>query len=116
MREARFEITLVKRGSTWRFDDAARAILDEPLVEGASEMVDARLRRMGLGHSRVAVARFDDRDFDDRAFLIEREPGMLDRGGRWYIDRGTGRAGWLCPVALRFFGDFPEKIYLRFIA
>ena len=102
-------LTLYRHQGCWVYDDARFGRVAEPLVLGASEILDAIIRA-DLGHH--------SRDPVRVLFSAEAFPGAHrgdwireDSGGNWYAL--GGEEAWLCPALLDYFKQAPTSLWVR---
>lgn len=92
----------------WVFDDPAKELDKEPLVEGADTFLDL----MTEGFPKEAcVVMFSGSQFPS-AQLVLHKVGNGVGGGTDYEHRDTDHQMWLCPALFKYFDVAPEKIFL----
>ena len=105
-----YTLTLYRDNGAWVYDDARFGRIAEPLVLGASEILDTIiLLDLGrLTRKPVSVA------FSESPFPGAHHGGWLkeDSGGNWYV-LGSEQA-WLCPALFDYFPDSaPESLHVK---
>jgi hypothetical protein len=102
-------LTLYRHQGCWVYDDATFGRVAEPLVLGASEILDTIIQA-DLGHPTREPVRvlFSGQPFPDahRGDWIRE-----DTGGNWYT-LGTEEA-WLCPALFDYFEQAPASLWVR---
>jgi hypothetical protein len=102
---------LYNRRGTWLFDDAEKQIVEEPFVEGSSEIITEIQKRTGYSGDGISLT-FSDLPFPTCQHIFTWK-GSRDEG-TWNLYRVDAfqMGGWLCPVLLRYFDKAPEKLYV----
>jgi hypothetical protein len=102
-------LTLYRHNNAWVYDDPRFGKVAEPLVLGASEMLDdiIILDKGALTREPVEVL-FSHKPFPG-AHSGERLRGEAD--GTWYTFQGE--EAWLCAALFDYFTTAPEKLYVR---
>jgi hypothetical protein len=95
----------------WEFDDLAKGIIHEPLVEGIDKMLDVLANVATEDPVDSLTVTFDDDRFDGWQHCLELV--MPSRGGGVYRWVGADMSGWLCPCLLEYFPEPPMRIYIR---
>lgn len=98
----------------WAFDDEEVGLKGEAFIAGMPQIIDelvgdedtftAYLSQDPMPDS-IVLTRTDDE------VVLETSPTKLVQVGAWY--EFMGMEGWLCPATLKYFKDYPEKIYVR---
>jgi hypothetical protein len=107
-------LQIYKENGIWIFDDASKNIEKEPFVGGTSEIIDYILKERKIwngAHRGIEMVFSDHKESDDMVQFQKIE----DLPDNWAKYEYNGVEGLLCPVTLRYFGSFPEKIYVNFI-
>jgi hypothetical protein len=87
------------------FDDPEFGLVEEPLILGMTEMIDAI-----IGPADHAVVQFTPGARKLEHTLIRKE---AHEDGYYYRLEGTDLRGWLCPATLHYFpGGHPDSISL----
>ena len=93
-----------RKNDCWVYDDPTFKRVAEPLVLGASELLDT-VMKFQLGYitrKRIIVT------FSANVF-----PGALcghHEGGNWYTF--NNERGWLCPALFDYFTNAPEELWI----
>ena len=101
-----FNITAVKAGETWRFDDARVGLFAEPFIDATNRVIDARLPK---GASECTV------EFSNENFPGAEHFRVLssDADGSYYYDDDLGCEFFLCPALFRYFASAPWSLYAK---
>jgi len=102
-------LTLYRSGESWVYDDARFGRVAEPLILGASEILD-QIIVFDLGtHTRHPVSVI----FSSRPFPRAHMGKLMgeEMGGHWYSIEG--HEAWLCPALLDYFETAPPELYVR---
>lgn len=90
----------------WSFDDEAVGLYGEPFVSGIPEIIDAI-----VGKKTKQFTAFISKDpIPNYTGCLEQ---TIEKGTGWYKLQETGSLGWLCPATLKYFEDYPNKIYFK---
>lgn len=102
-------LTLYRHQGAWVYDDANFGRVAEPLVLGASEILDTIIQADLGTHTREPVGvLFSAQDFPG-AHRGDWVRG--DAGGNWYaLD---GEEAWLCPALFDYFDSAPAHLWVR---
>jgi len=107
-------LQIFKKAGFWMFNDKSKSIFEEPFVGGTSEVIDYILKERKIwngAHRGIEMVFSDHKESDDMVQFQKIE----DLPDNWAKYEYNGMEGLLCPVTLRYFGSFPEKIYVNFI-
>lgn len=102
-------LTLYRSGENWVYDDDRFGRTAEPLVLGASELLD-QIIVFDLGtHTRHPVSVI----FSSRPFPKAHMGKLMSEEdvGYWYSMEG--QEAWLCPALLDYFETAPPELYVR---
>ena len=102
-------LTLYRHQGCWVYDDATFGRVAEPLVLGASELLDTIILMDTGAHTREPVeVLFSAREFPGahRGDWVREETG-----GNWYTL--GGEEAWLCPALLDYFEAAPASLWVR---
>jgi len=102
---------LYNRRGTWLFDDAEKQIVEEPFVEGSSEIITEIQKRTGCTGHTISLT-FSNLPFPTCQHLLSWKCSRDE--GTWNLYRVDAfqMGGWLCPVLLQYFDKVPEKLYV----
>jgi hypothetical protein len=100
-----------RENGIWFFDDEGKGIFKEPFVGGMSEIIDYILQKKFIrgGHRGIKLE-FSDKSFENAEKLQKIE----DLPDNWAKYEYEDREGMLCPVALQYFQEFPQEIFIKF--
>jgi hypothetical protein len=105
-------LTIYKTNGVWMFDDEEKGILQEPFVDGFTELIDFILKEFGLfqgSHRGIDIEFSATQDHPDMV-KIEK---IQDLGDDWASYRYKNMVGSLCPVTLEYLGKHPEYFFVR---
>ena len=98
-------------GGRWFFDDPARGIVREEMVDGADALLDAMAEG---GDSVVADVDVAPIDGADAVLALEGPASEAEGGiGTWYRDEASGQRAWLCPTLGAYFDPPPPRIWAK---
>lgn len=102
---------LYNRQGTWLFDDVEKHIVEEPFVEGSSEIITEIQKRNGCTGHTISLT-FSDIPFPSCQQILTWKRSRDE--GAWNLYRADSfqMGGWLRPVLLRYFEKAPEKLYV----
>ena len=104
-----YTLTLYRHNGAWVYDDANFGRVAEPLVLGASELMDTIiLLDTGAPTRKPVTVLFSAQEFPGAHsgdWLRE------DSGGNWYSL--GGEEAWLCPALLDYFDSAPANLWVR---
>jgi len=121
MSNSLFTIKIYRFAGTWCFTDKKRNLINEPFISGIPELIDECIEQINPQKDEQKLNKSYRITFSEKQF-----PGALnylrflfeEYGGAWYskqiIDEEIdlkAKTGWLCPATLKFFVNFPKKIY-----
>lgn len=110
MANAMLCIEIYKLHGIWCFSDEKRELVDEPFILGMTELITAALKHTNLYEfNKKYRILFSGYDFPFNNGYLNKLGE--ERGGAWY--EWNENKGWLCPATLKFFEQFPEKIYFK---
>jgi hypothetical protein len=103
-------LEMYHHAGTWVFTDEKRDLVNEPFVLGVPEIFDSVIEEQNLKGNHLYRVIFSDQNFPLAHAEVEKisEEG----GGAWYKHKKTP-PGWLCPATLKFFKEFPERIFFK---
>jgi hypothetical protein len=103
-------LEMYRHAGTWVFTDEKRDLVNEPFVLGVPEIFDSVIEEQDLKGNHLYRVIFSDQNFPLAHAEVEKisEEG----GGAWYKHKKTP-PGWLCPATLKFFKEFPERIFFK---
>ena len=103
-------LEMYRHAGTWVFTDEKRDLVNEPFVLGVPEIFDSVIEEQNLKGNHIYRVIFSDQNFPLAHAEVEKisEEG----GGAWYKHKKTP-PGWLCPATLKFFKEFPERIFFK---
>jgi hypothetical protein len=101
-----FTVIIYKASDGWFMDDAAKDVIEEPLIMGMPEIIE---RIVGRDIHRFTATFSDSRSSNGEQELICLEP---ENDGYWYKLKGTSMRGWLCPVLFQYFEEAPQHLYI----
>lgn len=103
-------LEMYRHAGTWVFTDEKRDLVNEPFVLGVPEIFDSVIEKQNLKGNHLYRVIFSDQNFPLAHAKVEKisEEG----GGAWYKHKKTP-PGWLCPATLKFFKEFPERIFFK---
>lgn len=101
-----------KHEGIWVFDDERHGLAREPFVLGASEMIDAIVRKVGTPDAERGFRLiFSAEPFPGHHAMLSWE--SEEAGGNWYRFADGSMRGWLCPALFHYFEKAPRRIYCR---
>lgn len=97
--------------SGWSFDDEEVGLEGEPFIAGIPEIIDSI-----VGEKDSFTVQISHSPIPFPTGILSKVPtphkdGSLPDG--WYKFDGTDMVGWLCPALLKYFKDYPDKIYFK---
>jgi len=104
-------LTLYRSGDHWVYDDPRFGRVAEPLILGASELLD-QIIVFDLGtHTRNPVNVI----FSGRPFPKAHMGKLMNEedGGSWYSMEG--KEAWLCPALLDYFDTAPPELFVKVV-
>jgi hypothetical protein len=103
-------LEMYRHAGTWVFTDEKRDLVNEPFVLGVPEIFDSVIEEQNLKGNHIYRVIFSDQNFPLAHAEVEKisEEG----GGAWYKHKKTP-PGWLCPATLKFFKEFPKRIFFK---
>lgn len=106
-------ITPYKKNNLWQFNDLSRNLIGEPFVGETNLIIDQMINdSLYVDKNDVVSIYFADFDFPGAEFVVTRF--KYENNGAWYKWGSAPGAlkGWLCPATLKYFSDFPKKIFI----
>jgi Family of unknown function (DUF6717) len=100
-----------KHKGLWVFDDPKAALVQEPFVLGADEIIERMVQGIPGAESGFTLL-FSAAPFPGHQATFEWR--RSDMGGNWYYSADLGIEGWLCPALFKYFEAAPERIYAQF--
>lgn len=94
------------QGGGWSFDDEEVGLHGEPFVLGIPEIIDSIVDKKAKRFT-VFISKDKIPNYTGLLIKLKKE----DTG--WYTLHGTEFKGWLCPATLKYFKDYPDKIYFK---
>jgi len=94
--ETTYELKLYRKNGVWVFDDWEMRLIEEPLILGTTEMIDAII---GPNHEKAIIRFCDGYGAFNHTLLRER----AHEDGYYYRLVETDMQGWICPAALHYF-------------
>jgi len=102
-------LNVFKKNNVWVFNDEAVGLYEEPFVSNINPIiatvVEGNEFTAFISHSPIP----GENIVLDRVALSG--DSNLEETG-WYVMRGTGMEGWLCPATLKFFAEYPKEIHV----
>jgi hypothetical protein len=95
---------------TWVFDDEDKGLVKEPFVSGVPEMIDVLVQDIPDARNGFRLI-FSAGPFP--GYQKELAWVREDFNGNWYRTEDPPMEGWLCPALLKYFGEPPEKIFVK---
>jgi hypothetical protein len=95
---------------TWVFDDEDKGLVKEPFVSGVPEMIDVLVQDIPDARKGFRLI-FSAGPFP--GYQKELAWVREDFNGNWYRTEDPPMEGWLCPALLKYFGEPPEKIFVK---
>ena len=107
-------LTAIKKDSIWVFDHEHQNTVEEPLCNGTelvlNEYYEIDMSRSAKKGDRldiiVSTVSFDQYD-------TELQLQKTDDEGSVYLDTELYEKVWLCPWLQSYFGNIPEKLYVK---
>jgi hypothetical protein len=91
----------------WKFDDPEVGLQAEPFVGNINLMLDT----FANGKTECKVFISKDKIIDSDLSLTNIDDDK-EFPGHYLLD-GSSMVGWLCPATLKYFKEYPEKIYAK---
>lgn len=97
----------------WKFNDKIKGLEAEPFVGDMNKIIDQMVNDSlyvsGVNNFSVY---FSNENFPGAEFVLTRD--RFEMNGTWYRWGSSSNAleGWLCPATLKYFDNFPEKIFI----
>jgi hypothetical protein len=117
MSNALLILEIYRHAKTWCFTDSQRGLLHEPFVLGVPEIIDYVIeQKEKLDYSKTYQVIFSDTQFPGASYYLQQLRSEFK--GCWYTlfsvtdEQQDVDEGWLCPATLKFFDQFPVKIYV----
>lgn len=102
-------LVLYRHNGAWVYDDNNFGRVAEPLVLGASEVVDMLYKQCyGYVPRTSVVALFSNELFPDASPALWKSE---DSGGNWYSL--LGQKAWLCPALMDYFEEAPKILWIK---
>lgn len=90
----------------WSFDDEEVELQGEPFVEGVPELIDSVVGKVNN------FTAFISKDLiPDFTLVLHKVLNVKEEG--WYKVDTQENPVWLCPATLKYFENYPEKIYVK---
>ena len=93
----------------WAFDDPEVELQGEPFIGSVNDMLD-RLTNDGTKCT-VLFSKDKIPDFDACLEKVQSPDGSPEPG--WYKWVSINLSGWLCPALLKYFKEYPDRIYVK---
>jgi hypothetical protein len=107
-------LTAIKKDSIWVFDHEHQNTVEEPLCNG-TELVLNEYYEIDMSRSAKKGDRLDiivsTESFDQ--YDTELQLQKTDDEGSVYLDTELYEKVWLCPWLQSYFGNIPEKLYVK---
>ena len=107
-------LTAIKKDSIWVFDHEHQNTVEEPLCNG-TELVLNEYFEIDMSRSAKKGDRLDiivsTESFDQ--YDTELQLQKTDDEGSVYLDTELYEKVWLCPWLQSYFGNIPEKLYVK---
>lgn len=107
-------LTAIKKDSIWVFDHEHQNTVEEPLCNGTelvlNEYFEIDMSRSAKEGDQLRISVNTD-PFDQ--YDTELQLQKTDDAGSVYLDTELYEEVWLCPWLQSYFGNVPEKLYVK---
>ena len=107
-------ITPYNENGIWRFNDPSKELAGEPFVGTTNDIINGMIEEsIFIDQEKEVSIYFATEDFPGAEYVLTSV--KEGNGGMWYRwgDMEGSLKGWLCPATLKYFDDFPKKIYIK---
>lgn len=95
----------------WAFDDEDVELYEEAFVLGIPEIIDSI-----VGEKDSFVVYISEKPIpQSTGVLINIDEEKQDEVKGWYKYEGSEMEGWLCEATLKYFKNYPTKIYFKIV-
>jgi hypothetical protein len=108
------EFTAIKEDGIWVFDHEFQNTIKEPLCNGTELVLDEYfeidMNRSAVDNDKLKViAALESFENYDTELILQ----TTNETGSVYLDTTLYEEVWLCPWLQSYFGNVPEKLYVR---
>ena len=98
-----------RKAHMWVYDDPTFGKVAEPLILGASEVLDTIMEiQLGYVTRKPVIVTFSRHRFPGAVCGLHQKPDKA--GGDWYTF--AGQRAWLCPALMDYFTKAPKQLWV----
>ena len=105
-------ISIYNLEGVWLFDDFEKDIIEEPFVEGSSEIISMLMEKLGINSDKLVMT-FSDSSFTGYQDVLSWKASRENKTWNLYKSKVSNMEGWLCPVLFQYYGIPPVKLYVH---